>query len=104
MRRWFGRAAGIAGGADPAAIAGKRDQKVVTAISAAGPGEAVGEDAAFEVTEEFLLDVGRHQAARFILRHPCNRLPGRPRRRRVAGADPIAIEVLPKGTRWLSVG
>jgi hypothetical protein len=33
-----------------------------------GRGEAVSEDAAFEVTTKFSLDVGRHRPPRFVLR------------------------------------
>jgi len=61
-------AAGIARRADTSPLTGKRDQVIVAAVSTAGASEAVGEDAAFEVTTEFPLDVGRSRPPRFVLR------------------------------------
>lgn len=37
-------------------------------VGVAGAGEAMGQDAAFEVTAEFPLHVGRRRAPRFVLR------------------------------------
>jgi len=56
-------AAGVARGADPAALAGERDQALVAAGVTARAGEAVGEDAAAEVGAEVLLHPVRHGVA-----------------------------------------
>ena len=40
----------------------------MAAVGAAGPSEAVREDAAFQIAAEFPLDVGGRGAARFVLR------------------------------------
>jgi len=45
------------------AFAGKGDQEIVSAIPAAGAGEAVGEDAAFQIAAELPLHVLRHAVA-----------------------------------------
>jgi hypothetical protein len=46
-----------------AALAREGDQDVMPAIGAAGTGEAVGEDAAFQVTAELAFHIGRHALA-----------------------------------------
>jgi len=55
MRCGLHHAAGGAGGAHAATLAGVGDQEVVPARSAAGTGETVGEDAAVEVAAQFPL-------------------------------------------------
>jgi hypothetical protein len=67
MSSGLDHAAGVAGRADTASLAGQGDQKVVTAAGTSGAGEAVGQDAAFEIAAEFPLDVGRGRTARFVL-------------------------------------
>ena len=64
----FDHAPGVAGRADAPAFTGIGNQIVVAAVGAAGPSEAVGEDAAFQIAAEFPLDVGGRGAARFVLR------------------------------------
>ncbi len=56
MRGGVVRAARGAGRADPAALAGERDQQLVAAVAAADAGEAVGEDPAVEVAGKLALD------------------------------------------------
>ena len=58
MRGGLGHAPGAAGGADPAALAREGDQKVMPAVRAAYPGEAVGQNAAGQVLAELPFDVG----------------------------------------------
>ena len=58
MRRRLDHAAGNAGRADAAALAGVSDQEVVPAVGAAGTGETMSEDAAPEVEAEFPLGDG----------------------------------------------
>ena len=48
-------APGVAGGADPPALAGEGDQSLVTAVLATDPGEPVGENAATQVGSEVSL-------------------------------------------------
>jgi len=48
-------AAGVTGGADPTALAGKGDQTLGAAVSATGAGEAVGQDAAAQIGAEVVL-------------------------------------------------
>ncbi len=48
-------AAGVAGWADPAALAGKGDQTLGAAVSAAGAGEPVGQNAAAQIGAEVVL-------------------------------------------------
>jgi hypothetical protein len=62
----IGHAPGVAGGADPAALAGEGDEALVATVLAAGAGEAVGEDAATEVGEEVLLDPPGHAVAQRV--------------------------------------
>ncbi len=52
-----------AGRTDATPFAGVGDDKVVTAVRAAGTGETVGKDAAFEVTAEFAFGQCRGMAA-----------------------------------------
>ena len=52
-----------AGRTDATPFAGVGDDKVVTAVRAAGSGETVGEDAAFEVAAEFAFGQCRGMAA-----------------------------------------
>jgi len=63
MRRHLSHAPGVARGTQRAALARKRDQKIVSALPAPGAGEAVGEDAAFEAAAKLPLHVLRHAAA-----------------------------------------
>ena len=63
MRRRLGHAPGVAGRTYPAAFARKRDQEIVSALLAASAGEAVGQDAAFEVAAKLSLHVLRHALA-----------------------------------------
>jgi hypothetical protein len=56
-------AAGVAGGADAAALAGEGDEALGGARVAADAGEAVGEDAAAEVGAEVVLHPARYAAA-----------------------------------------
>jgi len=51
----------VARGAHAAPLAGERDQEIVAALPAPGPGKAMGEDAAFQVTAELPLHVFRHR-------------------------------------------
>jgi len=44
-----------------ASLTRKCDEKVSTAIRAVGAGEAISEDAAFQVASEVPLDIGRHR-------------------------------------------
>lgn len=53
----------IARRADTATLAGKGKQEVVAAAVTEVAGETVGENAGFEVTAAFTLDVGRGQMA-----------------------------------------
>jgi hypothetical protein len=59
VRRCFGHAPRIARGTHATTFAGVGDQKIVLALVAVGAGEAVGEDAAFEIAAEGSLDMGR---------------------------------------------
>ena len=59
MRGSFGHAPRIARGTHATTFAGVGDQKIVLALVAVGAGEAVGEDAAFEIAAEGSLDMGR---------------------------------------------
>jgi hypothetical protein len=52
-----------AGRADATPFAGVGDDRIVTAVRAAGSGETVGEDAAFEVAAEFAFGQCRGMAA-----------------------------------------
>ena len=56
----LGHAPRVAGRAYPAAFARKRDQKIVSALLAPSAGEAVGQNAAFEVAAKLPLHVPRH--------------------------------------------
>ena len=56
-----------AGRTDAAPFAGVGDAKVVTAVRAAGSGETVGEDAAFEVAAEFAFGQCRGMAATAVV-------------------------------------
>jgi len=51
-------AAGVAGGADAAPLAGEGDEAFGAAVAAASAGEAMGEDAAGEIGAEVVLDPG----------------------------------------------
>jgi len=74
MRGGLHHAAGGAGGAHAATVAGVGDQEVVPARNAAGASEAVGEDAAVEVAAAFPLGGrGRARPGAIILK----RQPGR---------------------------
>jgi hypothetical protein len=53
----------ITGRADAAPLAEESHQEVTAAIRAVGTGEAIGEDAAFQVASEVPLDIGRHRMA-----------------------------------------
>ena len=57
MCRCLAHAPGVARGADTAALAGQGHKEVVPTVVAAGAGEAVGEDAAFQVFTKGLFDV-----------------------------------------------
>jgi hypothetical protein len=61
MRGSLDHAAGITRRADAAPLTGKGDQKIVPAAGAARAGEAVGEDAAFEVAAKFPFDMSRRR-------------------------------------------
>ena len=61
MRRGLHHAPAVARWADASALARERDQEVVAALSAAGPGEAVGEDAALQITPELPLHILRYR-------------------------------------------
>ena len=63
----FDHAAGIAGGADAAALAGEGDEALGGAGVAADARETVGENAAAEVGPEVALDVGPGARAQGIL-------------------------------------
>ena len=52
-------APGGAGGANTAALTRERYQEVMSTVAAAGAGEAVGKDDAFEVLAKGLLHIGR---------------------------------------------
>jgi hypothetical protein len=54
---------GVAGGANAAALAGERDQPLVAAALTAGPGEAMGQNAARQVAPEVALDPLRQSVA-----------------------------------------
>jgi hypothetical protein len=56
----LGHAPRVAGRTYPAAFARKRDQKIVSAVLASSAGEAVGQNAAFEVAAKLPLHVPRH--------------------------------------------
>ena len=71
----LGHAPRVAGGTHAAAFAGKRDQEIVPALPAAGTGEAVGQNAAFEVAAKLPLHVLRHAVRRRCARR--GRAPGR---------------------------
>ena len=58
MCRRRDHAPGVARWTHAAPLARERDQEVVAALPAAGAGEAMGEDAAFQITAELTLDVG----------------------------------------------
>jgi len=62
----LGHAPGVAGGADPSALAGEGDQSLVAAILTASPSEPVGEDAAAQVAPEVLLDPPGHATAQRV--------------------------------------
>jgi len=49
-------APGVAGRADASALAGERDQPLVAAVLTAGPGKAIGQNAALQVAPEVALD------------------------------------------------
>jgi len=69
MRGGLHHTAGGAGGADAPALAGVGNEEVVPARSAAGTGEAVGEDAAVEVVAQFPLGgCGRARSGAIILK------------------------------------
>jgi hypothetical protein len=76
MRRGLDHAAGCAGRADAATLAGVSDQEVVSAVGAAGTGEAVDQDAAFKVAAEFPLGDGGCACPGAILlkRQPCGQM------------------------------
>lgn len=50
VRRCFGHAPSVSRGAHATTLAGVCDQEIVLALVAAGAGETVGEDAAFEIS------------------------------------------------------
>jgi hypothetical protein len=57
--KWGGdlaHASGVAGRTDAPALAGKRGQPLVAAVLTASPGEAMGQNAALEVSPEVALD------------------------------------------------
>ena len=58
VRRRLHHAPGVARGADTPAFAGEGHKVVVRAVSAAGTGKAVGEDAAFEIFAKRLAHIG----------------------------------------------
>ena len=108
MGRRRHHAPGVARGADAPALARERDQEVVPALPAAGAGEAVGKDAALQVTAELALDVGGY---RFITRAG-QREPGREvglhgavqqralgRRRRYGAVHSLALTPRPSAMR-----
>ena len=61
-------APGGTGRADPPTLAGVGDEEVVTTVSAAGAGKAVGEDAALEIAAKFPLDRRRGAAPGPVIR------------------------------------
>ena len=61
MRCGLYHAPRVARGAHAAPLAGERDQEIVAALPAPGPGKAMGEDAAFQVTAGLPLHVFRHR-------------------------------------------
>jgi hypothetical protein len=60
MRGGLRHAAGVARRAYRAAFARERHEEVMPAVRTSGPGEAVGQDAAFEVVAKFPFHVGGH--------------------------------------------
>jgi hypothetical protein len=58
VRGRLGHAAAGAGRADSSALAGEGDKEVVPAVTAAGAGKAVGEDAAFKVLDKRFAHTG----------------------------------------------
>jgi hypothetical protein len=56
----------VAGRANPAALAGERDDKPLAAARAEGTAEPEAENAALEIAAEFLLDVARHRPLRLV--------------------------------------
>lgn len=67
MRGGCDHASGGAGGADATAFAGVSNQEVVASVGTAGASEAVGENAAFEVTAEFVLGQYRGMTATAVV-------------------------------------
>ena len=59
VRRCFGHAPGVAGGAHTTALAGVGDQEIELALVAVGASKTMREDAAFEIAAEGSLDMGR---------------------------------------------
>jgi hypothetical protein len=59
----LGHAPSVARGADAAPLAGEGHQEIVSARGAAGPSEAVGQDAAFQVTPKLPFHVDGHPLA-----------------------------------------
>ena len=67
-------AAGGAGWADTAALAGVGNEKIVAALGTTGAGKAVGEDAAVEIAPEFPLGYRRSASPEPVI---SKRQPGR---------------------------
>ena len=63
MRRHLGHAPCVARGAHHAPFARKRDQEITSALPAPSPGEAVGQDAAFQMAAKLPLHILRHAVA-----------------------------------------
>jgi len=61
VRRGLDHAPRVTRWAHPAPLAGEGDEEVVPALPTTGTGEAMGEDAAFQIAAELALDVDRHR-------------------------------------------
>jgi hypothetical protein len=75
MRRGLRHPPGVARRTQPTTLAGEGDQEVMAALRTSGPGEAIGEDSAFQITPEFPFHIGRHALPVPIV-FPCEREVG----------------------------